>query len=244
VPRIGPLFAVILWLGLDAVVVGPAAAFTNDWNGAYTYIGAHVGAAGQSGSDWNYFNPNNGASFSLAPGGNLRAAGGLHGGYNWQLASRWLVGVEGDMSWTSLVQSRAVPTIGPGSFATMSGTNSWLASMRGRAGFIGWSKTLLYFTGGAAWANTDHTGHMTRIIGASTFVADAASTTTKTGWVAGGGAQWMINAHVMLGLEYLYYGLGDETLTGPIVPGKFLPVSFTWPNCNVQVARASLSYKF
>jgi outer membrane immunogenic protein len=116
--------------------------------------------------------------------------------------------------------------------------------MRGRAGFIGWSKTLFYFTGGAAWANADYGGHMTRIIGASTFVADAASTTTKAGWVAGGGAEWMIDPHVMLGLEYLYYGLGDEALTGSIFPGKFLPVSFAWPNCNVQVARASLSYKF
>ena len=82
------------------------------------------------------------------------------------------------------------------------------------------------------------------IIGASTFVADTASTTTKTGWVAGGGAEWTINPHVMLGLEYLDDGLGDEALTGSIFPGKFLPATFTWPNCNVQVARASLSYKF
>jgi outer membrane immunogenic protein len=148
------------------------------------------------------------------------------------------------MSWTSLAESRTVPTIGPGSFATMSGTNSWLASMRGRAGFIGWSKTLFYVAGGAAWSNANYVGHMTRIIGASTFVADTTSSTTKVGWVAGGGAEWMINPHVVLGLEYLYYGLGDETLSGSIFPGKFLPVSFAWPNYNVQVTRASLSYKF
>jgi hypothetical protein len=33
-------------------------------------------------------------------------------------------------------------------------------------GFIGWSKTLCYVTGGAAWASTEYNGHMTRIIGA------------------------------------------------------------------------------
>lgn len=126
----------------------------------------------------------------------------------------------------------------------MSTTNRSLASVRGRAGLIGWSKTLFYFTGGAAWADVDYSGHMTRVIGASTFVADVASTTTKTGWVAGGGADWMINPHVMLGVEYLYYGLGDETLSGSIFPENFRPVTFTWPNCNAQVARASLSYKF
>ena len=35
-----------------------------------------------------------------------------------------------------------------------------------RVEFIGWSKTLCYVTGGAAWASTEYNGHMTRIIGA------------------------------------------------------------------------------
>jgi len=245
--RIVSLAALILGVGLSAipaaaVMVAPAAAVTNNWSGVY--IGAHLGGAWQSGSDWTYFNPNNGASFSLTPGNNLGAAGGLKGGYNWQLAPRWLVGIEGDISWMSLAQTRTVPTIGPGSFATMSATNHWLASVRGRVGFIGWSKTLCYVTGGAAWANTEYNGHMTRIIGASTFIADAASSTTKAGWAVGGGAEWMIDPHVMLSLEYLYYGLDNVVLTGPISPGSFLPVTFTWSNYNVQVARASLSYKF
>src|ERR1700686_5440485 len=113
-PRIGSLSAVILWVGIDAVMVGPAAAFTDDWSG--DYIGAHLGGTWQSGSDWTYFNPNNGASFSLTPGCKLSAAGGLQGGHNWQLASRWLVGIEGDVSLTSLDQTRSVPTIGTGSF--------------------------------------------------------------------------------------------------------------------------------
>jgi outer membrane immunogenic protein len=244
--RIASLDALILGvvgaIAMSAISVVPAAAFTNNWSGAY--IGAHLGGAWQSGSDWTYFNPNNGARFSLTPGGNFKAAGGLQGGYNWQLAPRWLLGIEADMSWVSLAQTRTVPTIGPGSFATMSATNHWLASVRGRVGFIGWSKTLFYATGGAAWANIEFNGHMTRFIGASTFVADAASTTTKAGWVLGGGVEWMINPHVFLNLEYLYFGLDDVVLTGPISPGVFLPVAFTWSDYNVQVIRASFRYKF
>jgi hypothetical protein len=54
----------------------------------------------------------------------------------------------------------------------------------------------------------------------------------------------MIDPHVILGLEYLYYGLDNVALTGPISPGSFLPVTFTWSNYSVQVVRASLSYKF
>jgi opacity protein-like surface antigen len=38
---------------------------------------------------------------------------------------------------------------------------SSLASVRGGVGFIGWSKTLCYVTGGAAWASTEYNGHMT-----------------------------------------------------------------------------------
>jgi outer membrane immunogenic protein len=247
--RIVALAALIFGVGLGespaeavSVMAPPAAAFTDDWSGVY--IGAHFGGAWQSAPDWTYFNPNNGARFSLTPAGKLGAAGGLQGGYNCRLAPRWLLGIEGDIAWISLAQTRTVPTIGPGSFATMSASNHWLASVRGRLGFIAWSNALFYVTGGAAWANAEYRGHMTRIIGASTFVADAASTMTKGGWVLGGGAERMIGQHVVLSLQYLYYSLDNTTLTGPISPGSFLPVAFAWSGSNVQVVRAGLSYRF
>jgi outer membrane immunogenic protein len=86
---------------------------------------------------------------------------------------------------------------------------------------------------------------MTRFIGAAEFTADAVSTATRTGWVLGGGAERMVDPHVMVRLEYLYYNLDTNvTLVGPISPGNFLPVTFNWSNYNVHVVRAGLSYKF
>ena len=90
------------------------------------------------------------------------------------MAPRWLLGIEGDISWISLARTRTVPTIGPGSFATMSATNHWLASVRGRVGFIGWSKTLYYILREERHILREerhgpapkYNGHMTRIIGA------------------------------------------------------------------------------
>lgn len=221
----------------------PVAAF-NNWSGVY--LGAHLGGAWQSAPDWTYFNPNNGATFSLGDSGNAGAAGGLLGGYNWQFAPTWLIGIEADIAWTSLRQTRAVPTIGLGSFATMHAADHWLASTRGRAGLIASRSTLLYVTGGVAWADTERSGHMTRFIGASVFVADAASTTTKAGWVLGAGAERWLGGHVMLRLEYLWYRIDNNnvTLMAPIVPGPFLPVSFVWSRDDVQVVRAGLGYKF
>ncbi len=222
----------------------PSAVIAYSWSGPY--VGVHLGGAWQSAPDWTYFNPNNGARFSLSGGSNLRAVGGVHGGYNWQFGPAVILGAEGDISWTSLNETRTVPTIGPGSFATMSASNVLLASVRGRLGFTAWSNTLFYLTGGVAWATAEYNGHMTRIIGAAAFVADAASTATNAGWVLGGGADWMVYPHVMVRLEYLYYNLDNNnvTLSGPIFPGNFLPVAFTWSNYNVQVARAGVSYKF
>jgi opacity protein-like surface antigen len=49
----------------------------------------------------------------------------------------------------------------------------------------------------------------------------------------GAGVERMIDPHVMLSLEYLYYGFDNVALTGPISPGSFLP-----SNYNVQVVRA------
>src|SRR5216683_1897150 len=69
--------------------------------------------------------------------------GGLYAGYNWQLVPNWLVGVEGDFTWTHLKNSSATalsqPAPGPGSTTFQSSLNlettvNWLASARARAG--------------------------------------------------------------------------------------------------------------
>ena len=49
----------------------------------------------------------------------------------------------------------------------------------------------------------------------------------------------MVYPHAMLRLEYLYYSFDNNVaLSGPISPGSFLPVTFTWASYNVQVVRA------
>ena len=67
--------------------------------------------------------------------------------------------------------------------------------MRGRAGvaFNG-NRTLLYATGGAAWADVDYTA-----AGASGF------SNTHFGWVAGGGIEHMLTQNLSARVEYLHY---------------------------------------
>ena len=60
----------------------PPPAVASDWSGLYA--GVNVAAAWQSASNWTYFNPNNGARFSLTNRDIGGVLGGVQGGYNWQ----------------------------------------------------------------------------------------------------------------------------------------------------------------
>ena len=64
----------------------PSPAVANNWSGPY--LGVNLGGAWQSAPSWTYFNPNNGARFSLSSPGNWGVLGGVQGGYDWQSA-RW-----------------------------------------------------------------------------------------------------------------------------------------------------------
>src|SRR5262245_59272750 len=71
------------------------------WTGFY--IGVHGGAAWQSTPTWNFTDPTGVlGNQSITGTSNLGAVGGLQAGYNWQVLPVWVLGVEGDISWTSL----------------------------------------------------------------------------------------------------------------------------------------------
>jgi outer membrane immunogenic protein len=146
----------------------PSPAVANNWSGPY--LGVNLGGAWQSAPIWTYFNPNNGARFSLSSPGDWGVLGGVQGGYDWQVGAL-VLGVEGDASRTSLSETRTVPTIGVGSFARMSAADDWLGSLRGRVGFAGSNNILFYLTGGVASANMEDNGHMTRATPSRPFPA-------------------------------------------------------------------------
>jgi outer membrane immunogenic protein len=189
----------------------------------------------------------------------LGGVGGLQAGYNWQFAPAWVVGVEGDISWASLAQhstlSPAVigaaggagPGVGAGGATTslqMSANTQWLASVRGKLGFTGWWNTMFFATGGMAWANVEYNGQGIFFNG---FQDNVSFNSTRTGWVAGGGAEWMATTNILLRAEYLYYKLdGNVSGAAPYSPvfGAFGPPVFAWQNYNVQVFRIAGSYKF
>jgi opacity protein-like surface antigen len=94
---------------------------------------------------------------------------GPYVGYNWQLGSQWLVGIEGDWAWAdnkSTVVGAALPEVasGPGAFGPRPGSpdsftvrTQWDAAIRARVGLLATPNLLLYLAGGPAWINVETT---------------------------------------------------------------------------------------
>ncbi len=241
-------------MAVKALASPPAVAA--NWSGLY--IGVHGGGAWQSAPNWSFadspvflvFDPQ-----TLTGSGSLGAVGGLQAGYNWQFAPAWLIGVEGDISWASLADQRTLApltfnggTARSGTSASMSANTEWLSSARARVGYLAWNNTLLYVTGGAAWANVENNGQAMATVAGAPVTSQVVSTTTKTGYVLGGGAEWLATPNIMIRAEYLYYNINNSlSLTGPVLPlqtSGSQTLTFGWANYNVQVARIAASYKF
>lgn len=144
------------------------------WDGFY--VGAHVGAVSSSES----------IDFvgSTDPSG---FTGGLQAGYNFQIAPVWLVGIEGELSWTSA----------SGSTADFRSNHNWYDTFDARLGYImpgGW---LLYGKAGAAWMNADYT-------------SDISVNQTRSGWNVGVGAEFLLAPLWSVKAEYNFLDFGKD----------------------------------
>jgi outer membrane immunogenic protein len=244
------------------------------WTGFY--FGGNVGGYGadQTVTTDAFPSPGFGAPAILGAGvpgfGNLPTShglnssgvlGGIQTGYNWQ-ASNWLFGIEGDVDFlnrnasnnqTVLETFTAAPA--PAFNMLVSANNHYLASLRGRLGWVA-GPWLLYATGGAAWTNTSYTATATGLVAGAVFLPGIGATTsfsdTNTGWVAGGGVEWMLTPNWLLRAEYLHYDFSGASGTLPLVftaPFGACPAgACNWAvhssDLQFNTGRVGLSYKF
>jgi outer membrane immunogenic protein len=222
------------------------------WTGFY--IGGDVGEAWSSNTAT--FNPlptPGGIAFGITglsgSDGGSALIGGFHAGYNWQFAPTWVVGLEGDWSWSkaggSFTQNWvAIPpaVVFPPSFTTMSSRLDWVTSARPRFGYLVTPNLLAYATGGVAWAKIDYAATASGFL----YLANTALSQTQTGYTVGGGLEWAMTSNWLVRAEYLFYRFDNPP--NVVVPasagGSLNPSGFLWSATNVSVARAGLSYKF
>ncbi len=153
--------------------------------------------------------------------------GGGQVGYNFQ-AGGFVFGAEGDFDGLSRRGSQTtfynLPATGltTGNVVGVRNQTSpdWVATLRGRAGFA-LNRTLLYGTGGVAWADLRNRASFTyapSVTGAVTTANPGASfgpysnsggrDGVRTGWTAGGGVEFMAAPNITVGAEYRHTEIG------------------------------------
>jgi outer membrane immunogenic protein len=201
-----------------------------NWGGVY--IGLN-GGYGFGNSAWSF-------PVAACPGavscstGNFNINGPLVGGTlgaNFQ-AGAFVFGIEGDGDWSNIKgSSSSTNTV----CATCQTANTWLATLRGRAG-VAWDRVLVYATGGGA-AGTINTS-----VPAAPGFAAGSTGNTEFGWAAGGGLEFAITDNITAKIEYLYVDLqnGSFACTVATCGGvASVPVSF-----DTSLVRAGLNLKF
>jgi opacity protein-like surface antigen/outer membrane receptor protein involved in Fe transport len=199
-----------------------AVATVYNWTGLY--VGANLGSAFSAGEHvltpigWDKTNP-------------AGALGGLQLGYNYLVAPNWLVGIEGELGWTS-AQGKA-NFVDPAGTASLSITSdhNWYDTLTGRVGYVT-GPLMLYAKGGAAWMNANYLMEVNSGLDGSTLAK-----TTKSGWVAGAGLEYMLGSHWSAKLEYTYLDFGSKTLAFPNQFGNSVTIE-----SSVNQVKAGVNY--
>lgn len=239
------------------------------WSGFY--VGGNVGGAWAQNDLGNSVVPGSSivpAAVTLAglagTGGTNGSSviGGVQAGYNWQTSSKWVWGVEADISGMDLRENRTSPvfTVGASSAQDFDQVqHNWLATFRGRVGYA-WDKTLWYATGGVAVGDTTFSRTQTWTFADACAVDPrngfgdchvGSASKTSAGAVVGAGVEWAFNTNWSAKVEYLHVWLSDSPSfstqnSGANVGGAgvFQRLNQTISQSNLDIVRVGVNYHF
>ena len=223
-----------------------------NWTGFY--IGAHGGAAyGRDDIGFTGYGQTSGTrSAGLLGGGQI--------GYNYQMANKFVLGVEADASWANIKGGRTCGTDTglnaaglPGGFSPFFMTCDtkviWLASATGRLGYA-WDRSLLYVKGGAAFINETVSANC--IVGpfnvpgnirtcnnqAGALVNSISTSDNRVGWTVGFGGEFALTPNWSAKAEYNYMDFGSRTALASD------GTTFLTSRTDLQVTKVGLNYRF
>jgi outer membrane immunogenic protein len=215
------------------VKAAPMIAPAFSWQGSY--IGAHGGYA------WGEENDNQSEIFecevSCTPSDKFDVDGfiaGGHIGYNWQ-SGQFVFGIEGDVDATGLKGDSDFSYYDQ-FYGTLGFKSQWQASVRLRAGYA-INTTLLYVTGGVAFAGGKMTEELYDDALQDPYVGTVTDSQTHVGWTFGGGIERAFSPNWIGRLEARYTDFGSKTYT--VNDGE--TVSASWTQVSVT---GGISYKF
>ena len=207
----------------------PTASPPHDWSGFY--LGLNVGGSWDTSSATTTAIPGDffGLCSECVPNSNQnfhasQFTGGIQGGYNWQVG-HLVTGIELDAETFrnigSITTSRAFP-VSPTNTQTVNSTfnSQWLFTARPRLGLAA-DSFLFYGTGGLAVTRLNATWSYTDDFNAPCDCESAEVSSTRVGWILGGGIEDALPGNWLIGLEYLHTDFGTifATSNNLMVPG-------------------------
>jgi len=192
--------AVLSLAALGGMAEAANAGSTYDWTGAYVGL--------QGGYSWTHSQSTYDDStlalyFPIAPIAADGFSGGFEGGLNYRVSPNFVVGIEGDVSFANLTDT--IPddagSDAHGCCQTITSTTDFGANVRGRAGVLVNSHTLLFAAGGLTISHA-------KVTASDGNISDEA---TLYGWTLGGGVEQAMSDKVSVKVEYLYADTGDHT---------------------------------
>ncbi|ATQ42956.1 TonB-dependent receptor domain-containing protein [Caulobacter mirabilis] len=209
------------WLSPFEPEAGP-----NDWTGLY--LGAHGGGSYMTSRGKSRTLDGTASPAARRESADWEASGpitGLQAGYNWQLPSGWVVGLEADWSRTSLRDRAKVlspdPVLGSKGYreSVTSTEVDWTASLRARIGYAVTDRLMAYGSAGVAVARerqvrdqyvsdyAEYWGPM----GSETWIFFSERVErTRKGVSATFGAEYAMNSRWSLRAEYAYSAFGKQ----------------------------------
>jgi outer membrane immunogenic protein len=211
---------------------------------AYTWNGCYVGAsAGTSSGNSQHFRNSDGApiteSFDLSG-----FIGGGQLGCNWQWGA-WVFGIEGDGSAVNKsgqgFELQPIPR--PNTLWISETQERWFVTARGRLGLTNFwwfgDKTMVYVTGGGAWAKIDASEWLTT----NPIATGHQESNTRSGWTVGGGIEYALGYGWSVKSEFLYADFGTfTTFTSP--PFNAANIFSRDVKVKDYIWRAGMNYKF
>ena len=181
---------------------------TFSWTGFY--IGAHFGGAWGTvesevplGDLRSRLSESQGASIVLPFSSHTINGflGGGQAGFNYQVNSWLVLGVEGQFSAADISGSSPCLVL----FKCTTDVN-WVASLAGRVGYT-WDRTMLYAKAGVAWADTDYSADL---LGAG--VVNFTASKVRTGFMAGAGIEYAFMNNWSAKLEYNFMDFDTKSI--------------------------------
>jgi outer membrane immunogenic protein len=227
----------------------------------FTWTGFYVGL--NAGAAWNNSNGGfgfGGPNYIVAPAvfGSINSnndagfTGGVTAGYNWQMGSSFVMGVEGDLNYIDRNSggSVAVPAAPGANYYVVNrgNQNNFFGTLRARLGFS-FDRALIYATGGLAFGGSggDASATFFPALGApgQVIVTNGGNSNNNVGWALGAGVEYAFSNAWSAKLEYLHVDMGshNRTFFAPAAVGVTNFITINSDN-KFDIVRAGINYRF